>query len=156
MAILLASCVTAFLLSFVIIPVVIKYSLQKNLGDSPGRRKVHKKITPSMGGLAIFIGFLIPTLIWMPLPVVIAAPVCNWLTGVGWSGMLSGKRRLGVKSTNPNCLIVRGVLFAAPQLVVGSVVAVAPGAVAVALGAGVVVEPGVLARVDVAAAAWFW
>ncbi|MEJ0034103.1 MAG: hypothetical protein WDO15_28915 [Bacteroidota bacterium] len=65
MAILLASCVTAFLLCFIIIPVVIKYSLKKNLGDSPGRRKVHKTVKPSMGGIAIFMGFLIAALIWM-------------------------------------------------------------------------------------------
>jgi len=65
MAILLASCVTAFLLSFIMIPVVIKYSLKKNLGDTPGRRKVHKQVKPSMGGIAIFMGFLIAALIWM-------------------------------------------------------------------------------------------
>jgi hypothetical protein len=67
--------------------------------------------------------------------------------------MLFGRRYVGAKSVTPNCLIVRGVLFAAPQLVVGSAVVVAPGVVAVALGAGVVVTPGLLARVDVAATA---
>ena len=65
MAILLAACVTAFLISFVIIPVIIKYSLAKNLGDAPGRRKVHKKVTPSLGGVAIFLSFLASSLIWL-------------------------------------------------------------------------------------------
>ncbi len=65
MAILLAACVTAFLISFVIIPVIIKYSLAKNLGDAPGRRKVHKKVTPSLGGIAIFLGFLASSLVWL-------------------------------------------------------------------------------------------
>lgn len=65
MAILLAACVTAFLISFVIIPVIIKYSLAKNLGDAPGRRKVHKKVTPSLGGIAIFLSFLASSLIWL-------------------------------------------------------------------------------------------
>jgi UDP-GlcNAc:undecaprenyl-phosphate GlcNAc-1-phosphate transferase len=65
MAVLLAACVTAFLVSFIILPVIIKYSMAKNLGDVPGRRKIHKKVTPSMGGIAIFIGFLMASLIWM-------------------------------------------------------------------------------------------
>lgn len=65
MAINLATCVTAFLISFVTLPVIIKFFIEKNLVDIPGRRKVHKKITPSMGGVSIFIGFLLAVLIWM-------------------------------------------------------------------------------------------
>lgn len=65
MAVNLAACVTAFLVSFITLPVIIKYFLSKNLVDTPGRRKIHKKITPSMGGISIFVGFLIATLIWM-------------------------------------------------------------------------------------------
>jgi UDP-GlcNAc:undecaprenyl-phosphate/decaprenyl-phosphate GlcNAc-1-phosphate transferase len=65
MAINLAACVTAFLIAFITLPVIIKFFLDKNLVDVPGRRKIHKKITPSMGGIAIFIGFLIASLIWM-------------------------------------------------------------------------------------------
>lgn len=65
MAINLAACVTAFLVSFIILPVIIKYFIQKNLVDVPGRRKIHKKVTPSMGGVAIFGGFMVASLIWM-------------------------------------------------------------------------------------------
>jgi UDP-N-acetylmuramyl pentapeptide phosphotransferase/UDP-N-acetylglucosamine-1-phosphate transferase len=65
MAVNLAACVTAFLISFMILPLIIKYTLSKNLVDIPGRRKIHKKVTPSLGGIAIFIGFLVATLIWM-------------------------------------------------------------------------------------------
>lgn len=65
MAVNLAACVTAFLISFLTLPVIIKYSLRKNLGDVPGRRKIHKKITPSLGGIAIFLGFAIASLFWM-------------------------------------------------------------------------------------------
>jgi UDP-GlcNAc:undecaprenyl-phosphate/decaprenyl-phosphate GlcNAc-1-phosphate transferase len=64
MAIQLAAAVTSFVICFLIIPVIIKYSLEKNLVDIPGRRKIHKKITPSMGGIAIFMGFLLSVLIW--------------------------------------------------------------------------------------------
>jgi UDP-GlcNAc:undecaprenyl-phosphate/decaprenyl-phosphate GlcNAc-1-phosphate transferase len=65
MAIQLAAAVTSFVISFLILPVVIKYSLRKNLVDVPGRRKIHKKITPSLGGIAIFMGFFVSTLVWI-------------------------------------------------------------------------------------------
>lgn len=67
MAIQLAAAVTSFVICFLIIPVIVKYSLEKNLVDIPGRRKIHKKITPSMGGIAIFLGFFIASLIWVDL-----------------------------------------------------------------------------------------
>ncbi len=50
------------------VPVIIKYSLRKNLVDVPGRRKIHKRETPSMGGIAIFCGFFISLLIWVEIP----------------------------------------------------------------------------------------
>lgn len=49
------------------LPVIIKYSLKKKLLDIPGRRKIHKKVTPSMGGIAIFCGFFISIIIWLDL-----------------------------------------------------------------------------------------
>src|SRR6188768_1486134 len=65
MAIQLAAATTSFVIAFLIVPIIIKYSLQKNLVDVPGRRKIHKKETPSMGGIAIFCGFFISLLIWV-------------------------------------------------------------------------------------------
>jgi UDP-N-acetylmuramyl pentapeptide phosphotransferase/UDP-N-acetylglucosamine-1-phosphate transferase len=65
MAIQLAAVITSFVIAFLIVPVIIKYSLKKNLVDVPGRRKIHKKVTPSMGGIAIFCAFFISTLIWL-------------------------------------------------------------------------------------------
>jgi UDP-N-acetylmuramyl pentapeptide phosphotransferase/UDP-N-acetylglucosamine-1-phosphate transferase len=65
MAIQIAAAITSFVISFLIVPVIIKYSLKRNLLDIPGRRKIHKKVTPSMGGIAIFCGFFISTLIWV-------------------------------------------------------------------------------------------
>jgi UDP-GlcNAc:undecaprenyl-phosphate GlcNAc-1-phosphate transferase len=65
MAIQLAAAITSFVISFLILPVIIKYSLKRNLLDIPGRRKIHKKVTPSMGGIAIFCGFFISSLIWI-------------------------------------------------------------------------------------------
>ncbi|HEX7015431.1 MAG TPA: MraY family glycosyltransferase, partial [Cyclobacteriaceae bacterium] len=67
MAILLATVITSFVIGFLTIPVIIKYSMQKNLVDIPGRRKIHKKVTPSMGGIAIFLGFFIASLVWIEI-----------------------------------------------------------------------------------------
>ena len=61
----LAAAITSFVIAFLIVPVIIKYSLAKNLVDIPGRRKIHKKVTPSMGGIAIFVGFFISSMIWL-------------------------------------------------------------------------------------------
>jgi UDP-N-acetylmuramyl pentapeptide phosphotransferase/UDP-N-acetylglucosamine-1-phosphate transferase len=33
--------------------------------DTPGGRKIHKKVTPSLGGIAIFTGFVIASFIWL-------------------------------------------------------------------------------------------
>jgi UDP-N-acetylmuramyl pentapeptide phosphotransferase/UDP-N-acetylglucosamine-1-phosphate transferase len=67
MAIQLATVITSFVIAFLTIPVIIKYSLQKNLVDIPGRRKIHKKVTPSMGGIAIFLGFFVASLVWIEI-----------------------------------------------------------------------------------------
>jgi UDP-GlcNAc:undecaprenyl-phosphate GlcNAc-1-phosphate transferase len=37
------------------------------LTDAPGGRKVHQKVVPRTGGIAIFIGFLAPVLVWVPM-----------------------------------------------------------------------------------------
>jgi UDP-GlcNAc:undecaprenyl-phosphate/decaprenyl-phosphate GlcNAc-1-phosphate transferase len=67
MAVELAAAITSFVIAFLIVPVIIKYSFKRNLVDIPGRRKIHKKVTPSMGGIAIFIGFFISSLIWIDI-----------------------------------------------------------------------------------------
>ena len=88
MIVLLAAFVTAFLIAFIAIPLVIKYSIQNNLVDVPGRRKIHKQVTPSMGGIAIFSGLFISTLIWVnvnnwnEIKFVIAALTIVFITGL--------------------------------------------------------------------------
>ena len=57
---------TSFLITFLIFPVFIKAFKKRNFLDTPGGRKIHTVHTPSMGGLAIYIGFAISLFIWMP------------------------------------------------------------------------------------------
>src|SRR4051812_6507238 len=65
MAVNFAACVTSFLVSFLILPLIIRYSFRKNWMDVPGGRKIHKKVTPSLGGVAIFSGFIVASFIWI-------------------------------------------------------------------------------------------
>lgn len=48
-----------FLVVALIMPVIIKIAHHVNALDMPNERKVHKEPMPRMGGLAIFIGFLV-------------------------------------------------------------------------------------------------
>jgi UDP-N-acetylmuramyl pentapeptide phosphotransferase/UDP-N-acetylglucosamine-1-phosphate transferase len=56
----------AFLITFFAIPVIIEVAKDKKLFDEPGERKVHKAVIPTLGGLGIFGGFIIATLIGVP------------------------------------------------------------------------------------------
>lgn len=48
----------AFSVSVFAIPSIIKVAHQKNLLDEPNKRTVHASLTPRLGGLAIFTGFV--------------------------------------------------------------------------------------------------
>ena len=52
----------ALLLSLLVTPVVIKLAFKVGAIDKPNSRKVHAKVMPRLGGLAIFVAFTIPTL----------------------------------------------------------------------------------------------
>lgn len=60
---------TAFLVTFLMFPVFIKFFKRRNFLDDPGGRKIHTAKTPAMGGLPIFIGFCIALFIWAPFEV---------------------------------------------------------------------------------------
>lgn len=53
----------ALLLALISTPAVIKLAFKVGAIDKPNARKVHVKIMPRMGGLAIFIGFAVPALL---------------------------------------------------------------------------------------------
>jgi UDP-GlcNAc:undecaprenyl-phosphate/decaprenyl-phosphate GlcNAc-1-phosphate transferase len=50
------TCITAFVITFMAIPSIIRVSIIKNLFDEPGERKSHSSSVPTLGGLAIFAG----------------------------------------------------------------------------------------------------
>jgi UDP-N-acetylmuramyl pentapeptide phosphotransferase/UDP-N-acetylglucosamine-1-phosphate transferase len=57
-------CITAFIITFLAIPSIIKVAIIKNLFDEPGERKAHKSSIPTLGGLAIFAGVVFSYTFW--------------------------------------------------------------------------------------------
>ncbi|MES2429882.1 MAG: MraY family glycosyltransferase [Bacteroidota bacterium] len=60
------SAALAFLITFFAIPIIIQVARDKKLFDEPDERKVHKVVIPTLGGLGIFAGFILSTLIGVP------------------------------------------------------------------------------------------
>ena len=54
--------VLAFLSVYSITPFIIRFANRINFLDNPNARKVHKKATPLMGGVAVFTGFTLLTI----------------------------------------------------------------------------------------------
>jgi len=57
----------SFILVFVTIPTILRVAHLKSLFDEPGRRRVHKKNIPTLGGLGIFLGILFTYLFYLDL-----------------------------------------------------------------------------------------
>ena len=58
------TCITAFVITFMAIPSIIRVSIVKNLFDEPGERKSHSASIPTLGGLAIFAGVVFSYTFW--------------------------------------------------------------------------------------------
>ncbi|PLS17856.1 undecaprenyl-phosphate alpha-N-acetylglucosaminyl 1-phosphate transferase [Bacillus sp. M6-12] len=75
-----------FIASIIITPIVKKFALKIGATDTPNQRKVHQKIMPRLGGLAIYISFIIGILILNPynesiIPILIGSVIII-VTGV--------------------------------------------------------------------------
>lgn len=58
------TCITAFVITFMAIPSIIRVSIIKNLFDEPTERKSHVSSIPTLGGLAIFAGVVFSYTFW--------------------------------------------------------------------------------------------
>ena len=65
----LLSFITAFVGSYTIIPSVINVAIKKKLHDEIDERRVHSAVTPSLGGIAIFAGFIFSLTFFTPFSV---------------------------------------------------------------------------------------
>lgn len=64
---ILISAALSFIITFFAIPVIIQVAKDKKLFDEPDERKVHKAVIPTLGGLGIFAGFIVATLLCAPM-----------------------------------------------------------------------------------------
>ncbi len=60
---ILLTASVSFIITFLAIPVVIQIAEQKKLYDIPDERKVHTRLVASLGGIGIFAGFLLASLL---------------------------------------------------------------------------------------------
>lgn len=60
---------TAFALTFLSLPSIIRIARKKHLVDEPGERASHQESTPSLGGIGIFAGVMVSILLWTPVSV---------------------------------------------------------------------------------------
>jgi UDP-N-acetylmuramyl pentapeptide phosphotransferase/UDP-N-acetylglucosamine-1-phosphate transferase len=80
--------ITAFAITFLAIPPIIKVALIKHLYDQPDERKVHTTIIPRLGGVAIFAGCVFALTFWTaglnykPLQTIIAALLIIFFIGL--------------------------------------------------------------------------
>ena len=60
---ILLTASVAFIITFLAIPVILQVAEQKKLYDVPDERKVHTRLVASLGGVGIFAGFLLASLL---------------------------------------------------------------------------------------------
>lgn len=77
---------TAFGVTYVSIPSIVKVAHMKHLFDEPGERSVHKHKVPTLGGLAVFAGLTMASLLFSPgveeIKYVMAAVVALFFVGI--------------------------------------------------------------------------
>jgi UDP-GlcNAc:undecaprenyl-phosphate GlcNAc-1-phosphate transferase len=67
----LFAALTAYLIGFLVTPILISILQKMNIGDKPGGRKIHKKFIPSMGGVGFVLAAFVALTIWgwqFPIP----------------------------------------------------------------------------------------
>ncbi|MCC7503689.1 MAG: undecaprenyl/decaprenyl-phosphate alpha-N-acetylglucosaminyl 1-phosphate transferase [Saprospiraceae bacterium] len=79
---------TAFTLTYLALPVIIRIARDKHLYDVPNERSAHREPTPALGGIGIFGGTVCAVILWMPggqfwtIQYVLAALVVIFFIGV--------------------------------------------------------------------------
>ncbi len=63
---IILSFITAFAVTYFIVPSIIRVAKVKKLVDVPGDRSAHYTPTPSLGGIAIFAGTVFAITLWTP------------------------------------------------------------------------------------------
>jgi UDP-N-acetylmuramyl pentapeptide phosphotransferase/UDP-N-acetylglucosamine-1-phosphate transferase len=64
---ILESFLLAFLITYISIPPIVEVARAKHLYDEPNGRTSHFEVTPTLGGLGIFMGFIISSMIFVKI-----------------------------------------------------------------------------------------
>jgi len=101
----LGALLLSFLTALLLTPVVRQWALRKGVVDEPGGRRVHVKVTPRLGGLAVIVAFFLPLAVFTALETGAmhglfeeAELVLGLVAGsvvVGWVGAVDDVRGLG-------------------------------------------------------------
>jgi UDP-GlcNAc:undecaprenyl-phosphate/decaprenyl-phosphate GlcNAc-1-phosphate transferase len=103
-----------FILSLLLTPLVKRVSIKIGAIDKPDERKVHKKIMPRMGGLAIIISFIFGCLVFIPNSIQIW-PILLGVIIIAFTGLLDD-----MYSLSPRMKLL-GQILAATVAVLGGV-----------------------------------
>ena len=65
--VIIVSWIVSFMISYISIPSIVEVAVKKKLYDVPNGRTSHDIVTPTLGGMAIFSGFVISSMIFVNL-----------------------------------------------------------------------------------------
>lgn len=112
---ILLNLLTSFTLAYFAIPSIVRISNAKHLFDVPDHRKLNKVVIPTLGGIAIFLGFVLSSLIFMTgsngftFRYLFAALIMMFFIGIKDDIMiLSAKRKLVIQILATMVLVLLG------------------------------------------------
>jgi len=112
---ILSGILTSFFLTYFVIPPIVRVSNIKNLFDVPNERKLNKVVVPTLGGMAIFLGLSISSILFLPrislpeLRYLSAAIIMMFFVGLKDDIMvISAKKKLAIQLAAALILVIFG------------------------------------------------
>lgn len=112
---ILLNLLTSFALAYFAIPSIVKISHAKHLFDVPDHRKLNKVVVPTLGGVGIFLGLVLSSLIFMSgddgfgFRYLFAALIMMFFVGIKDDILiLSAKKKLAIQIIAALILVVLG------------------------------------------------
>lgn len=105
----LINVLLTILISVIVTPLVKKLSFKVGAVDVPNKRRMNKKIMPSMGGLAIYLAFFFSIFILQPVQLSISVPIFISATIVVLTGIVDDIKEISPKAKIVG-LIIAGVI----------------------------------------------
>ncbi|MFC4386538.1 glycosyltransferase family 4 protein [Gracilibacillus marinus] len=106
--------ITCFVITLLLTPIVIKFAFKIGATDKPNARKVHERIMPRLGGLAIFLSFFIGSMFFISKTIV-AWPILLGALIIVLTGVLDD-----IKEISPKTKLI-GQFIAATITVLGGI-----------------------------------